>query len=478
MESCPTQAVLPLVGLAAETIVRDRYISGGWIFPGGTLPDASRPPVGRTRGGESHPRPAYNGASRGPESRRMMPFTKGAPVLGVVLVALIATAGCSRRNRPADRATKTPSDQRGAPVESDGQQPAGGDVRQESGPGREDQEAAGQTNGTVKDDTEAQKPSGPKSDLATKPSRGPDDAELRERVFKWLEQMSSQAAVERREASEALDALGEAAMPVVVSALRDGSMARKRGAAVYLIGRVSPGNEAAAAALIEALDADDPALRHAALQGVEKLAAPRLADALPSLLSVAQNQEESEAYRSRAIRAITKLGPTAESATNQITQLARNDRVPLSVRRAAFFALVKVAPNEGAETFFRSELQSNAVPDLRRLAAKWLADVASSDTALDGLVMGLNDPVKTVRLQAVDSLVKIGKPALPVLIEALESSEVQTRRYATLAIGKLGLLAADAVPALESRLNDPDKQVRELAQRVLERLDAGGAGSQ
>ncbi|MGM0488274.1 MAG: hypothetical protein ACQESR_16115 [Planctomycetota bacterium] len=59
MEGCPTQAVLPLVGLAAEKVIRDRYISGGWIFPGGRLPDASRPPVGRTRGGESHPRPVY-----------------------------------------------------------------------------------------------------------------------------------------------------------------------------------------------------------------------------------------------------------------------------------------------------------------------------------------------------------------------------------------------------------------------------------
>ncbi|MFO7907707.1 MAG: hypothetical protein ACQESR_19755 [Planctomycetota bacterium] len=25
MESCPTQAVLPLVGLAAENVIRDRY---------------------------------------------------------------------------------------------------------------------------------------------------------------------------------------------------------------------------------------------------------------------------------------------------------------------------------------------------------------------------------------------------------------------------------------------------------------------
>ncbi|MGM0487654.1 MAG: hypothetical protein ACQESR_12960 [Planctomycetota bacterium] len=56
MERCPTQAVLPLVGLAAEKVIRDRYISGGRICPVGTLPDASRPPVGRTRGAESHPR--------------------------------------------------------------------------------------------------------------------------------------------------------------------------------------------------------------------------------------------------------------------------------------------------------------------------------------------------------------------------------------------------------------------------------------
>ncbi|MGM0486323.1 MAG: hypothetical protein ACQESR_06120 [Planctomycetota bacterium] len=57
MESCPTQAVLPLVGLAADKVIRDRYISGGRICPDGKLPGASRPPVGRTRGGQSHPRP-------------------------------------------------------------------------------------------------------------------------------------------------------------------------------------------------------------------------------------------------------------------------------------------------------------------------------------------------------------------------------------------------------------------------------------
>ncbi|MGM0488739.1 MAG: nucleotidyl transferase AbiEii/AbiGii toxin family protein [Planctomycetota bacterium] len=52
------RAALPTAREAARSIGMD-YISGGWIFPGGKLPDASRPPVGRTRGGESHPRRVY-----------------------------------------------------------------------------------------------------------------------------------------------------------------------------------------------------------------------------------------------------------------------------------------------------------------------------------------------------------------------------------------------------------------------------------
>ncbi|MFO7901877.1 MAG: hypothetical protein ACQESR_06955 [Planctomycetota bacterium] len=36
MESCPTQAVLPLVGLAADKVIRDRYIR--------RARNASRPP--------------------------------------------------------------------------------------------------------------------------------------------------------------------------------------------------------------------------------------------------------------------------------------------------------------------------------------------------------------------------------------------------------------------------------------------------
>ncbi|MFO7901636.1 MAG: hypothetical protein R6U98_03155 [Pirellulaceae bacterium] len=38
MQSCPTQAVLPLVGLAAEKVIRDRYISAPKVSAGLRLP--------------------------------------------------------------------------------------------------------------------------------------------------------------------------------------------------------------------------------------------------------------------------------------------------------------------------------------------------------------------------------------------------------------------------------------------------------
>ncbi|MFO7907953.1 MAG: methyltransferase domain-containing protein [Pirellulaceae bacterium] len=52
-------------------IVEDKCISGGRIPPDGKLPDASRPPVGRTHGGQSHPRPVYTSGGRIPPDGKL-----------------------------------------------------------------------------------------------------------------------------------------------------------------------------------------------------------------------------------------------------------------------------------------------------------------------------------------------------------------------------------------------------------------------
>ncbi|MFO7903741.1 MAG: hypothetical protein R6U98_13845 [Pirellulaceae bacterium] len=67
LESGPTQAALPLVGLAAHKAIGDWCIfQAVGLFRVESGPDASRPPVGRTRGAQSHRGLVYNCLSTPP----------------------------------------------------------------------------------------------------------------------------------------------------------------------------------------------------------------------------------------------------------------------------------------------------------------------------------------------------------------------------------------------------------------------------
>jgi HEAT repeat protein len=71
---------------------------------------------------------------------------------------------------------------------------------------------------------------------------------------------------------------------------------------------------------------------------------------------------------------------------------------------------------------------------------------------------------------AADALGRIGAPAVPALMEALQSSDVQVRVKAADVLGRMGPDANDAVPALIRLLDDPDERVRKTATRALGRI--------
>ncbi len=142
----------------------------------------------------------------------------------------------------------------------------------------------------------------------------------------------------------------------------------------------------------------------------------------------------------------------------------------LNLRRASYFAIMKVAPATVAEDFFQDQLKSDAPADMRRLAAKWLGTVARNDQSLQCLIDALGDADESVRLEAVDALVAIGKPSVPVLIKSLDSTKVDVRRHSVLTLGKMGVFATEAIPALQARLADPDQQVRDLAAAALKNV--------
>ncbi len=61
---------------------------------------------------------------------------------------------------------------------------------------------------------------------------------------------------------------------------------------------------------------------------------------------------------------------------------------------------------------------------------------------------------------------------VPVLIAGLDASLPQTRQAAAEALGSLGPLAAQAVPALEKARNDPDEHVRQAAANALNSISS------
>lgn len=292
------------------------------------------------------------------------------------------------------------------------------------------------------------------------------DAALAAEVNSLLTQMSSDASLERLAAGETLDGRGAVIVPYLAAALEGGSEAERRGAAAYLIGRVSPRDDQLVTALIGALAAPDDVLRHHALQAVEKLTPEQVVQALPALTGLAQNPQEATAYRVRAVRAIAKPGAASREALPWLRRTAQDPALP-ELQRAALDAVAKVATPEETEAFLLEMLAQSPDADLRRLAAKRLVQAALTPAAITGLVAALQDPAAESRNEAVKSLVAIGKPAIPQLIEALRHSDVQVRRHAVTALGQMNRLAAEAAADLEACLQDPDPEVRTLAAAAL-----------
>ena len=73
----------------------------------------------------------------------------------------------------------------------------------------------------------------------------------------------------------------------------------------------------------------------------------------------------------------------------------------------------------------------------------------------------------TMRETAAAALGRIGKPAVPKLIEALASPNPVLRHQAADTLARIGPSAADAVPALIQSLRDEDPLVRKSAARAL-----------
>jgi HEAT repeat protein len=112
---------------------------------------------------------------------------------------------------------------------------------------------------------------------------------------------------------------------------------------------------------------------------------------------------------------------------------------------------------------------------IRLRAADTLIDIGTP--AIPALINALNATDTNLRWRAASVLGDLGpeaESAIPPLIAVLQDADPQVRLYATLALGNMGKAAKVAIPNLISALQDPDPYVRIYTPTALRKIGAHG----
>jgi len=224
-------------------------------------------------------------------------------------------------------------------------------------------------------------------------------------------------------ASQALKKIGPSAAPACVRALSERSWAS------LVLKEI--GDESCVGALIDELAGE----RGVAACGV-------LADIGPPALSPLIKALESPDRETRiwAAMALRKMGGWAVEAIPALRSLQKDP--DWEVREFAKRAIKEIEPRRGRQADEQTKHVEALIaePDAkRRVSASHVAD--------------------------------IGPPALSPLIKALQGPDRETRIWAVMALEKMGGWAEEAIPALRGLQNDPDRTVRNMAEKAITRIE-------
>jgi HEAT repeat protein len=235
---------------------------------------------------------------------------------------------------------------------------------------------------------------------------------------------------------------------------------KERAAAAKALGRAGPQAEGALPDLAEALGDLDGTVRRHAFAALMKIG--KGPDAAVEGLLKALRSKDREIRRDAAGK-LGVLGPRAGKAAPALGALLADPET----RPQALGALVRVG--KPAVPVLVQALKSKVEP-IRRSAAQALGQMGDKATEAIGPLIALFEDPPTYR-DVVVALGKIGKPAVPALVKALESGEEEVRRGAATALGHIGGAAEDALPQLKTlSRTDPSMSVRLAAGVAVERI--------
>lgn len=190
--------------------------------------------------------------------------------------------------------------------------------------------------------------------------------------------------------------------------------------------------------LIEAMNNKGARLRVAAILA---RIGPKAKPAVPALIEAIQ--DERATTRNEVLFALAAIGPDAQEALPAVTR-ALKDEDP-NVRYSACYALGRMGPSAKAA---KPELQKCLDSDDEFLAMAGAWSLAQIDPACP----------------------ETAPKSVPVLVRGLADSEAITRIQAAESLGRLGPLAKPALPALKAAREDPNQDVRAAVAAALERI--------
>ncbi|HEY1859976.1 MAG TPA: HEAT repeat domain-containing protein [Gemmataceae bacterium] len=218
--------------------------------------------------------------------------------------------------------------------------------------------------------------------------------------------------------------------------------------AARALGEAGRDGQPAIPALKNAVSDDvDNEVRCAAVDSLGKLGVFSK-DAIPFLAGNLANR--NDAIRVHALNALSALGPLAADAVPALDELISDKGIDKSFRMHVAVALAKINPKTTEKDLLPLYVDALAEPDLRK--------------------------------DAGSALIKIGKPAVPLLGEALyfelkeskDQNVVQTRLAMIEVLGEIGPDCRSSKRALDALLNlskkDPSSQIREAARKALNQI--------
>lgn len=310
----------------------------------------------------------------------------------------------------------------------------------------------------------------------------PDATPAADDVRGWLARLGSTDARILREASEHFSAQGDQATAIFFEHANDKSADVRRGAIYGLYSRFDPANEQMVPVFQNALADEDGAIRHIALQAINKLRQRAFVDAIPQLVLFLDPQREDAAVRAQVARMLKRRGTASQAALPALNRGVQSDPDYRS-RLACLDAIYDIARN--AEEAFPAPLyalRNDKDPRMRRKAAEQLGKYGpSAAEAVPRLVAALSDqgvpqraaddPLRgkdePVCVAAASALANIGGPAVAPLVQQLSGEDRTVRVLAIRALGQMGSGAEAATPALKKLANDEDSAISTAAKTAL-----------